>query len=91
MPLGDSLTACFVDRCDGGESLCSAPAFRVFEVDAREGRRPFVAVISQPAVLEFTAEFDRDDDGRRIVQARVANSSSVMRGRRSPSSLNIGF
>ena len=24
MPLGDSLTACFVDRCDGGESLCSA-------------------------------------------------------------------
>ena len=75
MPLCDSLAACFMDRRDSRESLRSMPAFGVLEIDAGNRRWPFAAIVVEPAVLELTTEFDRDNDGRRIVQARVAQFS----------------
>jgi hypothetical protein len=40
--------------------------------DARDGRRPRVAVVVEPAVFELATERHRGDDGRRRMQAGVA-------------------
>ena len=90
MVLGDSHRSCFVDRCANGELFLGRPIFAGPDW-TREGCRPLVAVVVEPALSELATIDESDDNRRRGMYACVAELLWRRKRTMPSSSLNIGF